>query len=555
MYKDLKVKRPTDTKIQTVHGYRYVYKVLASTYNKDKKYYVENRVLVGKMIDDTYMIPNDNYFSQYNETFLESEKERPTFSDTVGLGSVLAINKIFDDLKLTDMLKENIYSDDYDGNTLTNIIKDLVSYMLISESSVFQHYESYARRHIINHNTIINDNTISNILNSQISFTKIAKFLKAWCEANINEDIYISYDSTNINSRALGITLAEYGHAKDDKNIPQVNISCALNQNNGRPLFFEVYKGSIVDMAEFSLMVEKAKEYGINRVNFLADRGYFSKDNLDELRHKKHKFLMMAKSNNEVIRQQINLVKTTIKSSAYYLFEHEVNGIETEAKLFKSDINSSYIYVYFSKDNYLKEKKTLLEYLAKLEKELKAKIGEVIKDEILTRYLKYFDLEIVNNKLVSFKRDANLIDDEIDNYGYFSLISSHKLGADKALDNYMKRDSIEKLFRMIKSDMDLDTLRVHSDVSVTSKVFLAFIGAIVRNELLSLTKELRESDKKNFTVNSIIRTLDELEISKNSLDKYVLKYALTSKQKKIFNALNIKENLINKTINTFNNIV
>ena len=64
-----------------------------------------------------------------------------------------------------------------------------------------------------------------------------------------------------MNTTSKGITLAEYGHAKVDEGLPQVNVSYVVKQENCRPLFYEVYPGSIVDNVEFEYMIQKAEEY------------------------------------------------------------------------------------------------------------------------------------------------------------------------------------------------------------------------------------------------------------------------------------------------------
>lgn len=40
------------------NGVAYVYQVTGKHYKKDKKYTVENRKLIGEMVDEQWMIPN-----------------------------------------------------------------------------------------------------------------------------------------------------------------------------------------------------------------------------------------------------------------------------------------------------------------------------------------------------------------------------------------------------------------------------------------------------------------------------------------------------------------
>lgn len=69
-------------------------------------------------------------------------------------------------------------------------------------------------------------------------------------QIHADKDIYISYDSTNMNCVAGNLELAEYGHAKDNPNLLQVNMSLGYNQTGNRPLFYSLYPGSIIDNTE-----------------------------------------------------------------------------------------------------------------------------------------------------------------------------------------------------------------------------------------------------------------------------------------------------------------
>ena len=49
---------------------------------------------------------------------------------------------------------------------------------------------------------------------------------------------------------AGNLELAEYGHAKDNPNLPQVNMSLGYNQTGNKPVFLFAYPGSIIDNTE-----------------------------------------------------------------------------------------------------------------------------------------------------------------------------------------------------------------------------------------------------------------------------------------------------------------
>ncbi len=44
--------------------------------------------------------------------------------------------------------------------------------------------------------------------------------------------------------------MVEFGHPKEDKGLPVFNYSIVYDTNNGEPLFYEQYSGSIIDYME-----------------------------------------------------------------------------------------------------------------------------------------------------------------------------------------------------------------------------------------------------------------------------------------------------------------
>ncbi|MCT3488477.1 transposase, partial [Lactobacillus delbrueckii subsp. lactis] len=105
-------------------------------------------------------------------------------------------------------------------------------------------------------------------------------FLNSWnATHDKNEKIYVSYDSTNKNCKAGDIEMAEYGHPKNDVGAPIINYSIAYDMTNEKPLLYESYPGSIVDVSQLKYMLEKIRGYGYEKIGFILDRGYFSKAN------------------------------------------------------------------------------------------------------------------------------------------------------------------------------------------------------------------------------------------------------------------------------------
>ena len=124
---------------------------------------------------------------------------------------------------------------------------------------------------------------------------------------------------------------------------------------------------------------------------------------------------------------------------------------------------------------------------------------KIRRKEDLRAYEKYFKLKYDSNGyLQSYKRNETEIQKEIDRLGFFVIATSKEMTASEALDIYRKRDSVEKIFRMLKTGMEYDTFRVHSQSSLESKTYVMFIASIVRNHIFQGLKKLgkKEKDKK-----------------------------------------------------------
>ena len=520
--KDVIIKRPEGTKIYRQRDCVYVYHVTGSEYKKDKKYVVEKRVCIGKMVDDENMNPNDNFY-QYYEIVDGNEEEPPRFSDA-------------------------------------DLIKDLVSYMIIRETSTMQHYSDFAWSHLINSKKKWDDSKISDFFKNGIDFAQTELFVSRWNELQPEHSgIYVSYDSTNMNTKAEGIEMAEFGHAKDDSGIPQVNISYAVNHADATPLFYEMYPGSIIDNTQCSHMVEKAKEYGYKNVGLILDRGYFSIKNIQYFDAKGYDFLMMIKTNSSLVTEMLKEAHLPLLTKArYYLPEHDVHGL-TKKGTIGDDMTVRYFHIYYDNVRASQEKNEYLKQLVKKEKHLQKKVDEKIRrKEDMVSYEKLFKLKYDNNGyLESYKRNEDEIQKEIDKLGFFVIVTSKEMTASEALDNYRKRDSVEKIFRILKTGLEYDTFRVHSQDSLESKTYVMFIASIVRNYLFQGLKKIskKEKDKKSYTVPASISELEKITIVKNSKDVYIRRYGLTKKQRSILTQFGVSESYLNKMADRMNLIV
>ena len=70
---------------------------------------------------------------------------------------------------------------------------------------------------------------------------------------------------------------------KVDIGFPVFNYAVGYDVNNREPLFYEKYPGSIVDISQLKLMLNKAQGYGYKKVGF-----YFGPRIFLETEHRAH---------------------------------------------------------------------------------------------------------------------------------------------------------------------------------------------------------------------------------------------------------------------------
>ena len=298
--KNVVVERPEGTKIYRQRNCRYVYHVTGKEYKEDKKYVVERRVCIGRMVDEKNMNPNDNFYMYYEPAGADGDERLPKHSDAVQVGAPLLLNAIMDELQISDLL-ESIH-----GTEEMNLIRDIICYMIIRETGAMQYFGDYSWGHFVRSVKAWDDSKISEFYKSGIDYAQMETFIARWNEIQPEHSgIYISYDSTDMNTAAGGIDMAESGHAKDGREAEQVNISYAVNHENPTPLFYEMYPGSIIDNSQCTHMADRAREYGYKNIGLILDRGYFSVKNIKYFDSKGYNFLMMVKTNSKLVAGKI----------------------------------------------------------------------------------------------------------------------------------------------------------------------------------------------------------------------------------------------------------
>lgn len=546
MYLDFKVKIPSDSAGITrkkIKGTTYIYYSYEHNYSSEKGYTVPKSTSIGKCTDDEpdLMYPNTNFLKFFPSEELPETKGGAHRSGCLRIGTYLVLRRIIAEYHLDEMI----------GNIIgknSGLFLDLAVYSIIAENNAGQYYPDYAFNHPLftDRMKIYSDSKVSAFINS-ITGDQSRAFLDEWNEKqDHSQKIYISYDSTNKNCQAGDIDFVEYGRPKEDTGAPVINYSVAYDRNNAKPLYYEDYPGSIVDVSQLQYMLEKAGGYGYKNVGFILDRGYFSKENIHYMDKYGYEFVIMMKGMKELVKSLVLEVKGTFEEDRRYsIRDYKVSGITVKKQLYPSDEKERYFHIFYNDRKRSSEHEAIEAKIDRMAECLHKHEGT--KYEIKgSGFAKYFDLIYYNKgkkdeKFMYGRELCDVINEEIRLCGYFVIITSEKMTAAQALELYKSRDASEKLFRGDKSYLGNKSFRVHTSESVHAKIFIEFVALIIRSRFYTCLKEqMQKNGKKNYmTVPAAIRELEKIELIRQSDREYRMDYAVTATQKEILKAFNM----------------
>ena len=507
-------------------------------YDPKRQFTIAKRATIGKesTSDSLMMLPNQNFLKYFPDADLPDEKDRTTRSSCLRIGAYIVIRKIIDDYKIPEMLGEYFEEKDI------GLLLDLAAYSIISENNAGQYYPDYAYNHPLftQGMKIYSDSKVSDFLR-MITDDQSVGFLNAWNESkNHQEKIYLSYDSTNKNCQAGDIEMVEYGKAKVDNGLPIFNYAIAYDTKNKEPLFYETYPGSINDVSQLQYMIDRAKGYGYKKIGFILDRGYFSKKNIEYMEESGYSFVIMVKGMASFVNDLILENKGKFESKRIHnISEHRVYGMTVKKKLYLSDEKDRYFHIYHSSFKESAEREIIESKIEQMANFLKKNANKA--KEFGPGIEKYFELyydEAKKTFLFAIEK-ASVIEAEMALSGYFVIVTSEKMTAKEAISLYKSRDASEKLFRGDKSYLGNKSLRVYSDESASSKIFIEFIALIIRSKIYTALKgEMKNLDKKpNYmTVPAAIKELQKIEMVRQLDHVYRLDHAVTAMQKNILKA-------------------
>lgn len=392
--------------------------------------------------------------------------------------------------------------------------------------------------------------TLDDVYNSLSHFDKISKDLLSHIHEKIvdqydRETSLIYYDVTNYYFEIdKEDNLRKKGYSKEGRRSPIVQMGLALDKT-GIPITYKLFKGNTHDSETYlPAMSDIKKEYGVNRIVVVADKGLNSGDNIafNTVLGDGYIFSKSVRGANEEFKAYVLDENSYIegidykKKSRIVPTQINVTVKQVGKKKFKKKIRIDQKQVVFYSEKYAKRSKRKRE-------ELLAKAADLIANP--TKYNKstsygvagyvknlFFDKDtgeiMETTQLRSI--DIEKIQEEEKYDGYYAIVTSELDETDSNIINaYRGLWKIEESFKITKSTLGARPVYLSRDDHINAHFLVCFLALTIAR----LT-EIRLGNKYPFS--RIVETLRSVSCSYIDQNHFVFDYAdeITDDISKVF---------------------
>ena len=484
---------------QKIRGKLYAYRVTGE-WDPVKKNSRQKREYIGRIDENGKIIPKGSHLAEVEGAY--------------DFGDIFLVLTVARDLKL-DSLLSSIFG------KIARRVLILAASRLILPGAMRLINPWVSRTYLDLH---FPEKGISSILGS--AGKKAVGFTAAWLRLSDKESA-MYFDITSMESYSTKNRFLEFGYSRSHRDLEQVNLGLIVGRSM-RPLFYQVYPGSIPDVKTLLNILAYLRRNGVTDVILVLDRGFYALYNLREMMA--FGFVMPLPFKTGAASEIIRICRNMRAEDARM---HDRELIYTRSgKIAIKELELHYLY-YFDPARESRERKRFFEKLTEIESEIAQTKDMTRVDEIAGRYRKY--LTIKKGLLVERKNKA--IARRLGRMGKTILISNKEMRWDEALDLYRSRDRVEKGFRDMKSDLDALPMGVHSDETMQGYLLIEFIALIMEAEI---RKRMRESSLKGrMSLREMLIELSKLRVIKQGGSQFLTE--ISKKQREIFEAMKMVE--------------
>ena len=184
-------------------------------------------------------------------------------------------------------------------------------------------YHSHDFSSEIFYNKSLNDKSLSSTLkylgeNRELAVRWMNSLLKTLPDEARN---FVLMDSTHSTSLSDNLAINKVGYNPDFDYEKRIRLMYLFSAQMKQPVYYRLINGNITDVKSMSLCV---KEMGIDDAIFIADKGFFSDNNVAELEAEKRQYVIPIKRDNPLIGYAPLQNSDFKKTNRYFRYQERV---------------------------------------------------------------------------------------------------------------------------------------------------------------------------------------------------------------------------------------
>lgn len=502
-------------------GVTYVYEAV-SVWDKKKKQSRNKQVCIGKLdVVTGDFIPSKRLAPQQ-----AAARDPAVTASTAIIGPSAVLDTITERLGLGKLLKSCFPREHRQILTM--------AYYLTSQGGPLSHCEAWCKNHEHPFEEPLTSQRISEILRS-ITIDGKQTFLTRWMNKMLEND-YPCYDITSISSYSELNEYIKYGHNRDNEKLPQLNLAMLFGQKSCLPVYFQRMPGNISDVTTLRNLLATFKALELKSLNYVMDKGFYSKKNVDELLASRSKFTLSIPLNNKWVQHAIDNIHDVIHGpEGYQKIDSEILYVHTRLYPWGKDTRRCYLHLYYNAHTRAHAVDRFNEELVMYKEELES--GKPI-SEHQEAYNTFFVVKTTPKRGIKVSFNSEVVSQYISRYaGFQALLTNSIKDPVKALQIYRDKDVVEKCFDDLKNQLDMKRLRMQSAAAVDGRLFVQFIALIYMS---ALRREMRKSCLiEQYTVRELLQEMETLTKVKYSGKYGHILTEVTKPQRKILKEMDI----------------
>ena len=364
------------------------------------------------------------------------------------------------------------------------------------------------------------------------------RFFELWVQQQ-GDIRAIVFDITSLSSYSKFLEPLEWGYNRDGEKLPQINFGLILGQPSNLPLTYSIYPGSIADVSTLKNILEKLKVYGVSHFTFVLDRGFYSSTNIKEMQGITLVIPMpfTTRVALELLAKHTQALSSPL--SGFYFMNRALFHIRREIKLGGVDL---YAHLYLDEKRRAQEIEHFIGKLVEIERQAEEKkLGKKQDVEHYTEELsegcgKLFQITVQQGR-IQLKRKAKVISSLLNRMGKMILLTNDgQLKRDELLLWYHRKDSLEKLFDIMKNELEEGRLWTGSKEAMQGRLFVNFLSIVL---YAALSQQMKEAQLyQSFSVSEVLYELKKLKLVELSNGKSLLT-EISKRQRILYQKLNV----------------